>query len=109
MYSSVRLRNSAARDAGPTDFGAEACFGGKSVDGEVVEAAGIEPASASATQQDTTCLAHSLSLAARYPKGREDVQPATERFNKPAWSPPDLRACERVPRFWMHKHMPGEG
>ncbi len=76
---------------------------------EVVEAAGIEPASASTTLQDTTCLAHSLVLAARYPKGREDVQQATGRFNKPAWSTPDLRACERVPRIWMHKHIPGEG
>jgi hypothetical protein len=59
----------------------------------------IEPASASTTLQDTTCLAHSLVLAARYPKGREDVQQATERFSGPAWSTPVSRACERVPRF----------
>jgi hypothetical protein len=50
----------------------------------LVEAAGIEPASASTTLQDTTCLAHSLCLAERYPKGREDVQPTAERFNGPA-------------------------
>jgi hypothetical protein len=49
----------------------------------LVEAAGIEPASASTTLQDTTCLAHSLFLAERYPKGREDVQPTAERFNGP--------------------------
>jgi hypothetical protein len=77
--------------------------------GKVVEAAGIEPASASTTLQDTTCLARSLVLAARYPKGREDVQQATERFSGPAWSTPASRACERVPRFWMHKHIPGGG
>ena len=29
----------------------------------------------------STCLAHSLYLAARYPKGREDARPASERFN----------------------------
>jgi len=69
----------------------------------------IEPASASTTQQDATCLAHSLVLAARYPKGREDVQQAAERFNGPACSTPDARACERVLRIWMHKHMPGRG
>jgi hypothetical protein len=28
-----------------------------------------------------TCLAHSLYLAVRYPKGREDARPASERFN----------------------------
>lgn len=56
-----------------------------------------------------TCLAHSLFLAARYPKGREDAMLAAERFNEPAWSTPDSRACERVPRFWMHKHIPGGG
>ena len=75
----------------------------------MVEAAGIEPASASTTLQDTTCLAHSLYLAARYPKSREDVQPASERFSDPAWSTLETRACERVPRFRMHKHIPGEG
>jgi len=51
----------------------------------LVEAAGIEPASASTTLQDTTCLAHSLCLVERYPKGREDVQPTAERFNGPTW------------------------
>ena len=69
----------------------------------------IEPASVSTTPQDTTCLAHSLILAMRYPKGREDARPAAERFSEPAWSTPASRACERVPRFWMHKHMPGGG
>jgi hypothetical protein len=31
----------------------------------------------------STCVAHSLYLAARYPKGREDAQPAPERFSGP--------------------------
>ena len=40
-----------------------------------------------------TCLAHSLFLAARYPKGRENAMPASERFNRAAWSTP---ICELV-------------
>ncbi len=50
-----------------------------------------------------------IVLVARYPTGREDVRPASERFNSPAWSTPELRSRERVPRFWMHEHMPGGG
>ena len=42
---------------------------------------------------------HVIVLAARYPTGREDVRPASERFNVSAWSTPRTRACERVPRF----------
>jgi len=57
----------------------------------------------------STCLAVFLYLAARYPTGREDVKPAAARFSKSAWSTPNSRACERVLRFWMHKHTPGEG
>src|SRR5690606_12953790 len=75
----------------------------------LVEAAGIEPASASTTLQDTTCLARSLSLAVRYPKGRENVRPASVVFSGSAWSTPKPRACERVPRIWVHKHTPGGG
>lgn len=44
-----------------------------------------------------TCLAASIILAARYPKGREDVQPAQVTFSEPALSTPVPRACERVP------------
>jgi len=44
-----------------------------------------------------TCLAASIILAARYPKGREDVRPAQVSFSEPALSTPDPRACERVP------------
>jgi len=66
------------------------------------------PSRAEATQVDRTrvrksyatgptCLAASIILAARYPKGREDVQPAQVTFSKPAFSTPDPRACERVP------------
>lgn len=57
----------------------------------------------------STCLAVFLYLAARYPTGREDAKPASARFSKSAWSTPNSRACERVLRFWMHKHTPGEG
>ena len=56
-----------------------------------------------------TCLAVSLFLVERYPSGREDVQPAQVHFSEPALSTLDPRACERVPRVWMHKHMPVEG
>ena len=56
-----------------------------------------------------TCLAVSLYLVERYPSGREDVRPAQEHFSEPALSTLDPRACERVPRVWMHKHMPVEG
>jgi hypothetical protein len=56
-----------------------------------------------------TCLASSLFLVGRYPSGREDARPAQERFNGPALSTLDPRACERVPRVWMHKHIPVEG
>ena len=34
----------------------------------------------------STCLARSLCLAMRYPKGREDASPATARFNGTACS-----------------------
>ena len=56
-----------------------------------------------------TCLAVSLILVVHYPSGREDDRPAQERFSEPALSTLDPRACERVPRVWMHKHMPVEG
>ena len=56
-----------------------------------------------------TCLAVSLYLVERYPSGREDVRPAQVHFSEPALSTLDPRACERVPRVWMHKHMPVEG
>ena len=62
-----------------------------------------------ALRSRTYMLSRSLILVARYPSGREDVRPAQERFNEPALSTPDSRACERVPRVWMHKHMPVGG
>jgi hypothetical protein len=56
-----------------------------------------------------TCLAVFLILVGHYPSGREDDRPAQERFSEPALSTLDTRACERVPRVWMHRHMPVGG
>ena len=56
-----------------------------------------------------TCLASFLYLVGHYPSGREDARPAQERFSEPALSTLDTRACERVPRVWMHKHTPVGG
>ena len=56
-----------------------------------------------------TCLAVFLILVVHYPSGREDDRPAQERFSEPALSTLDTRACERVPRVWMHKHTPVGG
>jgi hypothetical protein len=56
-----------------------------------------------------TCLASFLYLVGHYPSGRENARPAQERFSEPALSTLDTRACERVPRVWMHKHMPVGG
>jgi hypothetical protein len=56
-----------------------------------------------------TCLAVLLILVVHYPSGREDDRPAQAHFNEPALSTLDTRACERVPRVWMHKHTPVEG
>ena len=56
-----------------------------------------------------TCLAVFLILVVHYPSGRENDRPAQERFSEPALSTLDTRACERVPRVWMHKHTPVGG
>jgi len=56
-----------------------------------------------------TCLAVSLYLVERYPSGRKTFdQLRCILASQPSahWT---RELCERVPRVWMHKHMPVEG
>ena len=57
----------------------------------------------------TYMLSRLFDSRRHYPSGREDDRPAQERFSEPALSTLDTRACERVPRVWMHKHTPVGG
>jgi hypothetical protein len=52
----------------------------------------------------STCLAHSLFLAACYPKGRENTRPASERFDEAAWSTPSRELVSASPNLDAQAH-----